>query len=94
MHVLQGHTYQRLQQLQVGQCPAQEPHTGRPGGEERVHCHQVTLGPVQQAWKSSQRQSLSGHLPCGLATCHRPQLRLMSETRLEVLDGRLVQADM
>ena len=44
-----GHTYQGLQQLQVGQRAAQETHARRLGGRERVHGRRVAFGPLQQA---------------------------------------------
>lgn len=51
-----GRTYHGLQELQVGQGLAQESHTGRPGGQECIHCHRGTRGPTQQACRSNQKQ--------------------------------------
>lgn len=51
-----GHTYQRLQLLQVSQSLAQEPSTGRLGGQERIHGHRATHGPIQQACRPDQKQ--------------------------------------
>lgn len=79
-------TYHRLQKLQVRQGLAQESHAGRPGGQEGLHRHRGTRGPIRQACRANQKslpvRGCFSIVISGLGARHQPLGHCpMSETR-------------
>lgn len=79
-------TYRGLQKLQVRQGLAQESHAGRPGGQEGLHRHRGTRGPIRQACRANQKslpvRGCFSIVISGLGARHQPLGHCpMSETR-------------